>query len=163
MKSRFSAHLPRFAFSILALFAAQAALACSIAFPSVENSIPFDSTTIPNATRVEIARAAITTRQILYPHNIHRFKVFVAGGAYIREKHPQALAEQRTRLLTDYLIALGIAQDDIMDGATIIERPHIIDGKPNYHQLSVSFGVECKGGCHLCEPPIEPPTHLIVD
>lgn len=50
-----------------------------------------------------------------------------------------------------------------MSGPAIIARPHIIDGKPNYHPLSVSFGVGCEGGCHFCEPPTEPPTHLIVD
>ncbi len=158
-----SARLTRFALPALTLAAAQTAFACSIAFPSVEDSIPFGSTAIPNATRVEIARAAIKTRQILYPHNIHRFKVYVAGGAFIREKHPQALAEQRTRLLKDYLIALGVDEDDITTGTEIIKRPRIVDGKPNFHQLSISFGVECKGGCHFCEPPAQPPTHLIID
>lgn len=126
------------------------ASACTIS-EDMTNSLPLNSTDIPNSDRIRIAEMMFAARQ--WP-NVEIRGIVYAGG-YIKERNPKALAAERAAALKAYLVQLGVKEANIWVDTRIIKAPDVDDkGNATLDQISVSLVPICDGGCErLCNDP----------
>ncbi len=130
--------------------------ACTVSEDMLD-SVPLNSDAIPNEDRVKIAEMVIRARQ--WPDA--EIRGIVTAGAYIGEVDPQALALRRAANLREYLIQLGVKNQNIWADTHIISKPYPKDsaGYEGYLQIGLTLVPQCNDGCrHLCSNPLVMPT-----
>ncbi|WP_175768958.1 hypothetical protein [Burkholderia cenocepacia] len=145
------AHL--FALSIFV--ATPLAYACTIS-TDMADTLPLNSTDIPNKARIRIAEMVLEARN--WPDVGIRGIVY--AGGYVRERDPTALAQRRAVALKTYLIQLGIGEQNIWVDTRTIKHPDVDnDGRLSLNQIAVTLVPICDGGCkRLCGDPRVTPT-----
>jgi hypothetical protein len=142
-------------FVLWILAAAPLAYACTIS-TDMADSLPLNSTDIPNTARLRIAEMVLEARS--WPDVDIRGIVY--AGGYVRERDPATLAQRRAVALKTYLIRLGINEQNIWVDTRTIKHPDIDnDGHPSLNQIAVTLVPICNGGCErLCRDPRVTPT-----
>lgn len=149
------AHLTSIALGLCLAFSPPLA-ACTVSEDMLD-SVPLNSSDIPNEDRVKIADMVIRARQ--WPDA--DIRGIISAGAYIGEKDPQALARRRAASLREYLVQLGIKDENIWSDTHMISKPYPKDsaGYEGYLQIGLTLVPLCTDGCrHLCDDPRITPT-----
>ncbi|MEX3933212.1 hypothetical protein AB4Y32_15655 [Paraburkholderia phymatum] len=112
------------------------------------DSVPLNSVEIPNTDRVRIAEMYAEAQA--WPNA--EIRGIVRAGGYEREEHPQRIAAQRAGELKNYLIQLGIKEDNIWTDLRVVSaRFANVGGKFEPYQIAVTMVPICDGGCErLC-------------
>lgn len=138
------------------------AQACTV-MEVMREKIPLNSTEIPGEARIKIAKMMAEARK--WPDV--EIRGIVEASAYYKEKNPQGLIARRTSALKDYLLMLGVKEENLWI------QPHLLtdemvtsrNGVPDIYQLSVTLVPICEGSCaRLCnDPRVVPTTKLILE
>lgn len=123
-------------------------MGCTV-FESAQSRIPLNSVNIPNADRVRIAEIVIRARN--WPDT--QIRGVVQPRAYDQETDRQSLLERRGANLKNYLLQLGVKEENIWMEPLVVNESETLDarGKPDISQLNVTLYPICEGGCdRLC-------------
>ncbi|WP_148669112.1 hypothetical protein [Burkholderia pyrrocinia] len=149
-------HFLRASLLALSVFAAlRPAYGCTIS-TDMADTLPLNSVEIPNSDRIRIAEMVLEARD--WPDVDIRGIVY--AGGYIHERDPLSLAHRRAAALKDYLIRLGIKEQNIWVDTRTIKHPDIDDdGNAALNQIAVTLVPICEAGCdRLCNDPRITPT-----
>lgn len=130
--------------------------ACTISEDMLD-SVPLNSTEIPNIDRLKIADMVYNAKQ--WPGV--EIRGIISVGGYIKERDPIRLAEIRGAKLRDYLVQLGVKSEYIFIDRRTISVPYPVDssGISGLLQIGVTLVPLCEGGCErLCNDSRVTPT-----
>lgn len=137
-------------FVLWAVLAASYGHACTIS-EDMEDSLPLNSVDIPNSDRLAIADMVMAARK--WPDA--QIRGIVYAGGYVKENDPKALADRRAAALKEYLIQLGIKENNVWVDTRKIKKPDVDHkGNETLNQIAVTLVPICDGGCErLCNDP----------
>lgn len=130
--------------------------ACTISEDMLD-SVPLNSTEIPNIDRLKIADMVYNAKQ--WPDV--EIRGIISVGGYIKERDPIRLAEIRGAKLRDYLVQLGVRPEYIFIDRRTISVPYPVEssGVSGLLQIGVTLVPLCEGGCErLCNDSRVTPT-----
>lgn len=134
--------------------------ACTISSDMMRDTLPINSAEIPTKDRVKIADMVISARRWTEALPGIDISGEINAGAYVGENNPKALAEDRASRLKEFLVQLGIKNENIWSSTRLIPEEYAFhDGKWDAQQISVILYPLCEGGCaQLCNSPNVMPT-----
>lgn len=142
---------PHWFAAILFAFAVGDANACTLS-EDMQDSVPLNSTQIPNVDLLKIADMVHNARQ--WPDV--EIRGIVNAGGYVKEKNPERLAQVRGANLRDYLVQLGLKPENIAVETHKVTAPYPVDsaGYGGLLQIGVTLVPLCEGDCtKVCDDP----------
>lgn len=151
-KQQFLSFEKHFLPALSLMIASTSALGCVIVLSSGSKLDP-NTVDMPNAMRVDVAKNYLVAREWTKEGALPA----IYAGAYETEHNPTLLARRRGQAARDYLIQLGLPNEDITVDKRIIRIKNGIPQNEEGNQIIIEFVPKCPAsGCgDLCERPVD--------